>query len=464
MKYSLLKSYLNHSEAAYTRKKLIAIALPAIAENILQMLLGVADTAFLGHYDWKVMTGVGVANQVMFIFQAVLIAVATGATVYISNGLGARNKKLVDSIAWHALYLSVAIGFGLTIFQGFSGGLLNIFFPGAEQIMLSNGNEYLKIVLQGSIGLSAMMIIGATLRGAGDTTAPMLTALFANGLNIFLDYTMIFGKLGFPEMGARGAALATIISRFFGTGLLLFFLFRNKNISMKRYPSRPSRRITREIFRVGIPSGLENLSFSVGVMIFANILLMAGSQAYAAHRIGIQIESLSFMPAYGIQIAIMTLVGMYNGSNDLKLAMGSVRQGWILAMVFAIVIGGSIFAFPRIFIGIFTNELSIIEMAVLPVRLIGLLQIVLATDFVSTGALRGLGDTRYPMYASMIAMWAIRIPVGFVLVKFFGLGLLGAWIGMMIDMIFRCIIKLVRFLSGRWESKAAYLRRAANKL
>ena len=241
-------------------------------------------------------------------------------------------------------------------------------------------------------------------------------------------------------------------------------MFRNKNIALKPKPCSPSRKITREIFRVGIPSALENLSFSVGVMLFANILLLAGSEAYAAHRIGIQIESLSFMPAYGIQVAIMALVGMYNGSGNLKLAMGSVRQGWLVAMVFAVIIGGSIFTFPRVFIAIFTSEASIVEMTVLPVRLIGLLQVVLATDFVTTGALRGLGDTRYPMYASMIAMWFIRLPVGFVLVRFFGLGLLGAWLGMMADMTLRCIIKLVRFLSGAWESKASRLRKEASEM
>jgi len=461
MKYSLLKSYLNHDEAADIRKRLFIIALPAIGENVLQMLLGIADTAFLGHYDWRAIGGVGTANQIIFILQAVLVAISTGTMVFISNSLGANNKRKVNSIAWQAIYLSLITGLGLATLSIFSGNFIDIFFPSAEDLIKQIGVDYLKIVLAGIPGLSFMIIIASTLRGAGDTRSPMYAALIANGLNVFLDYGMIFGKFGFPELGAKGAAYATVTSRTVASIILLMLLYTNKRIHMSKKPVKSSWKSVREVFSVGLPTAFENFSFSFGVLIFANILLMAGSEAYAAHRIGINVESISFMPAWGINVAVMALIGYYNGSGDLKKVIGTARQGWLVGLGFGAVIGTVIFLWPEGFIRIFTSEKGIIDMAALPVKLIGLFQVVLATDFVATGALRGLGDTKFPMFASMTAMWFIRIPLGFVLVKYFNLGLLGAWTGMMADMAYRMALKVLRFLSGAWEKRAKKVREEA---
>ncbi|AKI97494.1 MATE family efflux transporter [Kosmotoga pacifica] len=461
MKYSLLKSYLDHNEAVEIRKRLLVIALPAVGENVLQMLLGIADTAFLGHYDWRTIGGVGTANQIIFILQAVLIAISTGTMVFIANSLGANNRRKVDSVAWQAIYLSLVTGIGLAILSVFSSGFINVFFPSAEESLKEIGADYLRIILIGMPGLSFMIIIASALRGAGDTRSPMYAAVVANGLNVFLDYSMIFGKFGFPELGAKGAALATVVSRVVGAMILLFLLYSNRKVGMSRKPVKTSWKNVKEVLSVGLPTAFENFSFSFGVLIFANILLMAGSEAYAAHRIGINVESISFMPAWGISVAITALVGYFNGSGELKKVIGTVRQGWLIGLGFGAIIGSVIFLWPEVFIAFFTSERTIIEMARLPVRLIGLFQIVLATDFVATGALRGLGDTKFPMMASTTAMWLIRIPVGFVLVKYFDMGLLGAWTGMMGDMVFRMVLKVFRLLSGNWEERAKRVREEA---
>ena len=461
MHYSLLKSYLNIDEARDIRKSLLVMALPAIGENVLQMLLGISDTAFLGHYDWRVMTAVGTANQVIFIFQAVLVALSTGSMILVSNSYGAGNRERLNSIAWHAVYLSIGTGIVLSIGSIFSGGLLSLFFPASDEFMLTNGNQYLRIIMAGFPAMSIMIVLGATLRGAGDTKSPLIVAAIANGLNIFLDYGLIYGKFGFPEMGATGAALATVFSRVVGSVIIVFLLFRNKNLALKRIPQRFSAWITREVLSLGFPASIENLGFSLGVLVFANILFIAGPQAYAAHRIGIQVESLSFMPAWGMGVAITAMVGIYNGAKERRKSIGSVRQGWIISLAISFLIGMSITVFPDFFISIFTNETAIIEAGRLPVRIIGLFQVVMGTDFAVTGALRGMGDTRFPMKASLTAMWLIRLPVGFVLVKYFNMGLMGAWIGMMLDMTFRTILKFGRFYSGKWEKTADAIQKSA---
>jgi Na+-driven multidrug efflux pump len=153
---------------------------------------------------------------------------------------------------------------------------------------------------------------------------------------------------------------------------------------MTRRPQRLSRWMLREVFVLGLPASIENFGFSLGVLVFANILFIASPQAYAAHRIGIQVESLSFHPAWGMGVAITALVGIYNGSRQRRLSIGVVRQGWFIALTISSIIGIAITLFPDLFISIFTNETSLIEEARLPVRIIGLFQVVMGTDYAVT--------------------------------------------------------------------------------
>ncbi len=463
LKYSLFKNYLTGEKKKRIRKDVFALALPAMGENVLQMILGIVDTAFLGHLHWTAMTAAGMANQVLFIFQAAFMAIAIGATVLVSNAHGIGDKKSIRITSWNSLYMSLIIGVIVTLTALFSSKML-VVFPGVSEEILNITDSYLKIILYGGIGFSSMYILSAVLRGSGNTKTPMIAVGIANGVNIFLDYVMIFGHLGFPELGAGGAATATVISRFVGTAILLYACLKSKRLSMLGFGKIKFNLLRiKRILKIGIPTAFENLIFSVGALVFANILLMAGEQAYAAHRIGINIESISFMPGFGVSVAITTLVGMYNGRNEKNTMLGVVRQGWIIGSVLMVSIGILILLFPEVLIRLFTSDQAILAEAVLPVRILGLFQIFLATDFVMTGAFRGVGDTKTPMFITFIAIWCIRVPVGFFLVNFFDLGLLGAWTGMMCDMVFRGVIKLFLYSKGDWEKHADRTRLAAQE-
>jgi len=275
---------------------------------------------------------------------------------------------------------------------------------------------------------------------------------------------MIFGHWGLPALGAEGAAAATVISRFVGTGILLYACLKSKRLTMLGFGKiKFSLLRIKKILKIGIPTAFENLIFSIGALVFANILLIAGEQAYAAHRIGINIESISFMPGFGVSVAITTLVGMYNGRNEKTTMLGVVRQGWIIGSIFMVSIGLLIVIYPELLIKLFTSDQVILAEAVLPVRLLGLFQIFLSTDFVMTGAFRGVGDTKTPMIITFLAIWGIRVPVGFILVHYFNMGLLGAWTGMMIDMVFRGLIKLFLYSKGTWEKHADRTRLEAQE-
>ncbi len=458
LKYSLLKGYLPRSEAKRVAKDLLFLGLPSMAENALQMLLGIVDTAFLGHLSWQAMTGAGLANQLFFVLQVVIVAVSTGVTVLVSNSTGAKNYKNIGNIVWNSIYLAFAWGFLLMGLAPLSRYLLSI-FPKSDPVVFRAAVDYLRIVLLGILGMFFMAVFSAALRGSGDTKTPMFVAAISNLLNIFLDYSMIFGKLGFPALGAKGAALATVVSRFVGSVLLFIAVMKSERLYAKaRYVRFFNSRIIKDILSVGLPASLESLLFSGGLIVFTNILFIAGPMAYAGHRIGINIESLAFMPGLGLSVAVTTLVGIYNGRGDLKRLAGVVRQAWVITTVFQVLVGIFMLIFPKSLIILFTKEPEIIRLATLPVRLIGLFQFFLALDYVMNGALRGTGNTLAPMLFTAIAMWLIRLPLGFVFVSHFRLGLLGGWIGMISDMVFRSTTKMLFYLSGRWESKAERIR------
>jgi MATE family multidrug resistance protein len=461
-KISLFHADLTSVEKKRIRREVLTIALPAMGENALQMVLGLVDTAFLGYLSWQAMAAAGLANQVFFIFQAFLVAIATGSSVLIANAVGAKNKNAVRSTSWNGIYLALLIGVTITVLSSLSAIFVNA-GAGASEEVKNMAASYLRINLLGGCVLSMMFVLSAQLRGAGDTKSPLLASLIANSLNAFLDYLLIFGKFGFPAMGVEGAALATVLSRLVGTVILGLIIFRSPRFGLLEKGSKGfSLKKIKEILRVGLPTSMENLLFSIGMLVFANILLMAGDQAYAAHRVGINIESISFMPGFGVSVALTALVGQYNGRNDLRMVRGIVKEGWMIACGFMVCAGLFISLFPEFLIRIFTDDATIIAMAAVPVRIIGIVQFFLATDSSITGSLRGVGETKIPFYISVLSVWGMRLPIGFIMVKFFNLGLLGAWIGMMTDFIARSIIKLVIYSRGKWVKTAEKTRKAVD--
>ncbi|MEN3007643.1 MATE family efflux transporter [Pseudothermotoga sp.] len=454
MKYSLLKVSVEEKELKNISRNLLKLALPSMAENSLQMLFGMVDTAFLGHLSWQAMSGAGLANQLIFVFQVIIVASSVGVNVIVSNATGVGNRHKASSSLWNGIQLCLFWAFFLMFLSIFSERFLKI-FGSVDETVLRYASQYLRTILLGMSSLSLMAVLGAALRGSGDTKTPMLATGIANLLNVFLDYAMIYGKFGFPRWEVFGAALATVISRFVGVIVMLLAILKNPylNEDLKK-AIKPELATLKDIISVGLPAAGENFMFSAGLLVFASILLRSGPMAYAGHRIGINIESLSFMPGWGISVAVTTLAGQYNGRRDLDKVAAVAKQGFALAALIQVSAGVLIFLFPQPMIRLFTNQTEIVELAKIPVRLIGLFQIFLALESSMNGVLRATGNTTFSMIVLAFSMWAIRLPLAYVLVTKLKLGLLGAWLGMMSDMSFRSVLKLFFYLSGVWEKTA----------
>jgi len=438
------KEDLAHPEAI--RRKIISLSLPAVGENLFRTIFSFVDMAFVGYIGSTALAGVGLSNQVIFIFMAIMFSLNIGTVVLISQNVGAKREEKARYSAYQSIYLGifVSIVFALVpIF--FSDKIFSLFNTTAE--LKNFASSYFFWILAPSFVFVLPFMFGAILRGFGDTKSPFKITAFANTLNIFLDYCLIFGKFGFPALGVTGAAIATSLSRGVSILIYLFVLFNRKGkvrLSF-RFP-KPDFFIIGKILSIGFPASIERFMFTFGNLIFAAIVLILGPKGYAAHRIAINVESLSFNAGLGFAIATTTLVGQVVGFGEMEKAKKVAYEAMKITVVLMGSVGILLFLFPDLLIRIFTREIDVINQARIAVRIVSLAQPLLATIFILSGAFRGGGNTKTPMISTGIGVWLIRIPFSYLFVKIMGLGIAGAWYAVVLDMTFKALFLWISFI------------------
>ncbi|MFN3568560.1 MAG: MATE family efflux transporter, partial [Caldimicrobium sp.] len=361
-------------------------------------------------------------------------------------------KYLKNSLVL-GLYLSVFI----SIF-GFFGTDGLLIFLGAKGELFKEASSYLKYILIPSFLVVYMSIISSALRGAGDARTPLYISVVSNSLNIILDYLFVFGRIGFPKMGVSGAALATSISRFLGVILLFIIIYRREDFLKYKFDFDLSldRERSGHILRVGIPTSLEQLLFNVGALLYATIVLSLGTKVYAAHRVALNVEAISFQPGFAFGVAATALVGQYKGADDDKKALLASLESWRKAVIFMGSVGLVLFFFPEYLVQIFTRDREVIKYASSVLRIIAIIQPLLATANVMSGSLRGASFSKIPMIFSGVGMWFIRIPLAYLLGVKLNLGLVGAWIAMAIDISLKAIANFYVFIIKKYYKKESF--------
>jgi len=429
----------------------LTLALPATGEQIMNLMVGIVNTILVGHLGAAPLAAVSLATQWTFAAFTFYAAIATGATAVVARSVGAGDWDSANRATHQSVLVGLAIGVVMTA--------LSLLFArpaialmGAEPEALAAGATYLRIVSL-AFGFSAMMFVGnACLRGAGDTQTAMVVMAVVNVLNLAVAWTAINGPFGLPRLGVAGSALGSSVGRAAGGVLVLSILLRGRS-GLKLDPRhwRPDPEMIKRVLRVGLPTGGERAIMRVGMMIFMRVVASLGTVALAAHAVALRAESLSWMPAFGFATAGTTLVGQNLGARDPRRAERSGYIAFQLGLALMSVMGVIFILFPRPLIALFTSDAVVIQTAVLPLRIIGFVQPMMAAAFLFAGNLRGAGDTRFPMYITGASVWAARVMIASVLVLALGMGLPGAWLGMSVDFTVRGILFFLRYRSGRWK-------------
>lgn len=428
------------------------LAAPTLAEMFLVSLTGMADMMQCGRLGPAAITGIGLTNQPMMLLQSVFMALNVGTTALIARFIGMGRPSDASDTLKQTFYVTVLLGIIVSLFAGVFAPQILIFM-GAEPDVVQVGAPYFQVVGYGFIFNAISMAIAAALRGAGDTKTPMVVNLVANGVNIVFNAILIWGLFGFPRWGVFGAGVATTFSRFVAAVWFVVLAVKGERsikLDLKeRY--RPDKEILGRIYYIGLPAAIEQLVMRGGQVLFAKIVSSLGTVVYAAHQVAMNILSLSFQPGQAFATSATTLVGQYLGAerpDDAERCANTSRNmglgvGLIMGVIF--VLAGKYIAL------LYTNDLSVVLVSALVLKIYSLAQPFQSTQFVLSGGLRGAGDTTYPLYSTAIGIWVGRVVLGYVFVNSFHWGLVGAWAAMGLDQVARGTLIWLRFRSGKWK-------------
>lgn len=429
------------------------MAVPAIIESFFVAFAGLVDSFMVSSLGANAVAAVGLTAQPKFVGLAVFIAISVSLSALVARRYGQNERKNANSILITALALVVALAVGLSV----------LFVALAPQIMTLCGSTsethdsavtYYRIIMGGMIFNCIQMSVNSAQRGAGNTRVTMVTNITSNTLNIIFNFLLINGHCGFPALGIKGAALATVLGTVVASIMSIISIMKPDFFISIPYiikeKIRPSVIALKDIVKVGYSVFFEQLLMRAGFVMTAIMAAKQGNAAMAAHQVGMNIMSLSFAFGDGLQAAAVALIGRSLGEKKPDKAKEYGGSCQMIGGVISICLAVIYFFGARLLMGLFFEEAEIVEIGVGIMRIIIITVLFQIRQVVYMGCLRGAGDTFYTAVASMISVTLIRTAVSYLFGYTFGLGINGIWLGVLGDQMSRYIFATVRFKKGKW--------------
>ena len=411
-------------------REIIYLAIPAVGEMTLYMMIWIFDTMMIGKYGGQLaVSSVGLSTEIIYSFFNIIIAVgvSTALTSLVSRAIGSKDYKKAEIIANAGIKIAVVLAFiFFSLLFFIPDKILNL--AGATKEMLPLATRYAKISSFSFFLLTLSSTTNGVFRGVKDTKTSLYVAGSINIVNLFLDYVLIFGNLGFPEWGITGAAVATVAGNFIG---ILLQWSRLKKLPFKiSFFSCVSKKDIWEIIRFAIPSGLQEANFSLSRLLGLTFILSLGTAAFAANQIGIAIEAISTMPGWGVAIACTALVGHSIGENNPNKSQEYTLYSTIIASIFMGILACFFFFIPKTLISFFINkqEIDVIRIGAICLQVAAFEQIPIAIVTVLGSYFKGIGNPKIPFYVSFFTNWFLRLPIAFYLISILRLPVYIYWI------------------------------------
>jgi putative MATE family efflux protein len=432
-------------------RHLAAIAAPMLLGNLLNVGNSLIDTLWLGRIVGDAAVGAtAVSWPVVFIFVAVAAGATMATSVLVAQYFGGGDTGAVERTVATSFTIAIAVGFICSVVgYAFSDTVLRMLkTPPAVMVLAS---QYLRIMFIGFGFMYLMFLVTAILRGLGDTRTPLYFMAIGVAVNALLDPLLIAGPGPFPRWGVGGAAVASVISTVVSLVLGVSYLnLRGSIVAFKPHRLRFFRSEAVQIFKIGIPSMIQHSLISLGMAAMTFIVNLFGAQAISAFGAAGRIDSIAFMPAMSLGMAISTLVGQNLGAGRFDRARESFR--WGVAFTIAITGGCAIvfFLVPSALVSIFVSDPGVIRIGTGYLRIVGPSLVCFAVMFAVNGVINGAGQTMVTMIFSLVSLWGIRVPVAWFLSRT-SLGVTGIWIGFAASSTIMMAVSYGYYRSGKWQ-------------
>ena len=439
--------------ASRVYKTFLMLAWPAMAESMLTALTGFVDTAMVGSLGDAAIAAVGLTNQPRLLFWSFFTTLNLGVLAVVARKKGEENREAANNCLHKGLLICGLLAVVIYGVSYFCAEPLLV-FAGAEAEVLPYSVEYFRIVMLGLCIYSFGLCINAAQRGSSNTRVAFTSSATLNIVNVILNYLLIGGKLGFPALGTRGAAIATLCGNIAGLLVAVVSLFKRNGylrFDVRRFFVRDNT-ILRSVWKVSSGAAAEQLVIRIGFFTFAKIIAGLGTESFAAHQIGMNIISLCFACGDGLGVAASALVGQNLGKKRPDMAMIYGKAGQRVGFFFSAVMFFAFTVFPYQIIAVFTDTPHVVSLTRGIMYFIALTSITQISQVIFSGCLRGAGDTKFMAVASLISIALIRPTLCYFFCYTCGLDVVGAWVALFIDQSMRCTFSSVRFIGGKWMS------------
>lgn len=406
--------------------ELTKLALPIMATQLLQMAYNLIDMIWIGRVGSNAVAAVGCAGLYMWLSAGLPIIARVGGQVMVAQSLGAKEEEDASIFARGAIHLGLLFGlvFGL-LMMVFSGPLIDFFKLNSEEVV-SDARAYLMIGCGLVIFSFVNMVLTGIITAMGNSKTPFTASTIGLVINLILDPVLIFGIGPAPKLGVSGAAIATVFSQFIVMILLIIFIREDTIIFNKLHLFKLAPKSHYGvILKIGFPIGIQNMIMAFISMVISRIITGWGDAAVAVQKIGSQVESISWMTAEGFSSAMNSFIGQNFGAKNKARMRKGYNIGIVIAVCWGIIATLLLMLFPQYIFRVFLSEKELIPMGVSYLRILGLSQILMCVEIMTTGAFSGLGKTLPPAIDGLIFN-LLRIPLALYLSST-GLGLNGIW-------------------------------------
>lgn len=417
------------------------------------MMLGAVDTIMLSQYSDESVAAVGVVNQIVMLAFLIFEVINIGTSVLCSQYLGAKMQKNMVQVVGVALLFNLVIGLLISAIL-YSGATTLLGWMGLRPELLKYGIGYMQIVGAFAFFQAISFTISASLRSADKAIYPMMVTVLVNIMNIIGNYSLIFGKLGMPALGAEGAAISTSVARGVSMVVLFVILFRKHIPRFPLYYFRPFPWVElKNLLKVGLPSAGENMSYSFSQVVITYFINILGNNALATRTYTVNIVMFVYLFAIAMAQGGAISIGHLVGQKKIRAAYLLGKYVMRLSILVSLVLSCVWAASGHFIFSMLTDNQKIIKMGVTIMMVDIIVEIGRAVNIYATNALRSAGDVNFPFYVGVAVQWTVSVGFSYLFGIYWGWGLVGMWCAFLLDENIRALLFVKRWNSMRWAKK-----------